>query len=146
MQCLKAAQGNNHISSWREKGRYLTQFYDKSPYTYWKIQKATVTRQHKNATKTHDYTTIPDRLGTVSWSYDSDPICVENHGTCPHHYMTCVHVISHSTRATLLSTNYLIHAILYINNICHPVSCKHFQSIGFRLKLLPFHKMSVAKA
>ena len=41
-----------------EKGRHLTQSYDKSPYTHRKIQKATL--QHKNATKNFDYTTIAD--------------------------------------------------------------------------------------
>ena len=51
-----------------EKGRDLTQSYDRSPYTHRKIQKAT--RQHKNATKSLDYTTIADRL---SWGNDSHP-------------------------------------------------------------------------
>ena len=50
----------------REKGRDLTQFCDKNPYTHRTIQKATW--QHKNATKNFDYTTIADRLRTVSWS------------------------------------------------------------------------------
>ena len=58
----------------REKGRDLTQSYEKSPYTHRKIQKAT--RQHKNATKNFDYTTIADRLRTVSWGNDSHPIGV----------------------------------------------------------------------
>ena len=40
----------------REKGRDVTQSYDKSPYTDKKIQKST--RQHKNATKNCIYTTI----------------------------------------------------------------------------------------
>ena len=53
----------------REKGRDLTQSYDKSPYTDRKIQKSTW--QHKNATKNFDYTTIADRLRTVSWGNDS---------------------------------------------------------------------------
>ena len=47
-----------------EKGRDLTQSYDKSPYTDRTIQKATW--QHKNATKNFDYTSIVDRFGTVS--------------------------------------------------------------------------------
>ena len=38
----------------------MTQSYDKSPYTYRQIQKATW--QHKYATKNFDYTTIADRL------------------------------------------------------------------------------------
>ena len=50
----------------KEKGRDLTQSYDKSPYTHRKIQKATW--QHKNATKNFDKTTIADRLRTVSWN------------------------------------------------------------------------------
>ena len=57
----------------REKGRDLTQSYDKSPYIDRKIQKAT--RQHKNATKNFYYTTITQRYRrrTVSWSNDSHP-------------------------------------------------------------------------
>ena len=39
----------------------MTQSYDKRPYTHRKIQKAT--RQHENASKTFDYTTIADDLG-----------------------------------------------------------------------------------
>ena len=49
----------------------MTQFYDKSPYTHRKIQKATW--QHKNATKNIDYITIADILRTVSWSNSSHP-------------------------------------------------------------------------
>ena len=55
----------------REKGRDLTQSCDKNPYTNRTIQKATW--QHKNATKNFDYTTIADRLRTVSWSNSSHP-------------------------------------------------------------------------
>ena len=54
---------------WREKGRDLIQSYEKSPYTLRKIQK--VTWQHKNATIKIDFTTIPGRLRTVSWSINS---------------------------------------------------------------------------
>ena len=54
-----------------KKGRDLTQSYDKNPYTHRTIQKATW--QHKNATKNFDYTTIADRLRTVSWSNSSHP-------------------------------------------------------------------------
>ena len=50
----------------RETGRDLTQSYDKRPYTNREIQKATW--QYKKATKNFDYTTIADRLRTVSWS------------------------------------------------------------------------------
>ena len=55
----------------REKGRDLTQSYDKSPYTDRELQKATW--QHINATKNLDYTTIADWLRTVSWSNASHP-------------------------------------------------------------------------
>ena len=51
-----------------EKGRDLTQSYIKSPYTDRKIQKATW--QNSNTIKNFDYTTIEDRLRTVSWGYD----------------------------------------------------------------------------
>ena len=56
---------------WAKKGKDLTQSCDKNPYTHRKIQKATW--QHKNATKNFDYTTIADRLRTVSWSNSSHP-------------------------------------------------------------------------
>ena len=55
---------------WREKGRDLTQSYDKSPYTHRIIKKTNATTQ--NATKNFDYKTITDRLRTVSWGNDSD--------------------------------------------------------------------------
>ena len=48
-----------------------TQFYDKSPYNHRKLHKAN--RQHKNVTKNFGYTTIADRLRTVSLSNDSLP-------------------------------------------------------------------------
>ena len=54
-----------------EKGRDLTQSYDKSPYTDRTIQKATW--KHEDDTKNFDYTTIADRLRTVSWGNDSHP-------------------------------------------------------------------------
>ena len=59
-----------------KKGRDLTQSCDKNPYTHRTIQKATW--QHKNATKNFDYTTIADRLRTVSWSNSSQPTGVVN--------------------------------------------------------------------
>ena len=55
----------------REKGRDLTQSCEKNPYTHRTIQKATW--QLKNDTKNFDYTTIADRLRTVSWSNSSHP-------------------------------------------------------------------------
>ena len=58
---------NEVVMPVREKGRDLTQSYDKSPCTHRKIQKASW--QHKkNATKNFDYTTIADWLRMVSWS------------------------------------------------------------------------------
>ena len=43
--------------------------YNKSLYRNCKVQE--VTGQHKHATKNFDYTTIADRLMTVSWRNDS---------------------------------------------------------------------------
>ena len=67
----------------REKGRDLTQSYGKSPYTKRKIRKATW--QQKTATKNYDYTTIADRLKTVSWSNDSYHTGVVKPGSQPSH-------------------------------------------------------------
>ena len=53
----------------REKWRDLTQSCDKNPYTHRTIQKAT--GQHKRRHQNFDYTTIADRLRTVSWSNSS---------------------------------------------------------------------------
>ena len=50
----------------REKEGDLTQSYDKNPYTNRKFENQRTT--HTNATKNFDYTTIADRLRTVSWS------------------------------------------------------------------------------
>ena len=58
-------------SATKQKGRDLTQSYDKRPYTHKK------SRTHsdiiKNATKNFDYTTIVDRLRTVSRGNSSHP-------------------------------------------------------------------------
>ena len=54
-----------------EKGRDLTQSCDKTPTPTEQSNKATW--QHKNSTKNFDYTTIADRLRTVSWSDSSHP-------------------------------------------------------------------------
>ena len=51
---------------YREKEGDLTQSYDKIPYTNRKFENQRTT--HTNATKNFDYTTIADRLRTVSWS------------------------------------------------------------------------------
>ena len=69
----------NEITLKRRKTTQLTSIfaahrrkrYDKSPYTHRKIKKATW--QHKNTTNKFDYTTIADRLRTVSWSNSSHP-------------------------------------------------------------------------
>ena len=50
----------------REKEGDLAQSYDKTPYTNRKFENQRTT--HTNATKNFDYTTIADRLRTVSWS------------------------------------------------------------------------------
>ena len=54
----------------------LTQFYETSPYTNRKIRNAKW--QHKNGTQNFDYTTIADRLRTVSLSNDIHPTGVVN--------------------------------------------------------------------
>ena len=52
-----------------EKGRDLTQ-----PLHLQKISNSNVTTQKRH--QNYDYTTIADRLRTVSWSYDSHPTSV----------------------------------------------------------------------
>ena len=65
------------LPTFYKKGRDLTQSYDKSPYTHRKIQKQ---RDNiKNTKKTFDYTTIADRLSTVSWSNSTQPTGVVKH-------------------------------------------------------------------
>ena len=59
------------VNSVTEKGRDLTQYYDKKPLHPQKNPKSDVAT--KNATKNFDYTSIADRLRTVSWSYSSHP-------------------------------------------------------------------------
>ena len=56
--------------SWREKEADLTQSYDNNPYTNRKFKNQWT---NKNATKNFDYTTIADRLRTVSLSNNSHP-------------------------------------------------------------------------
>ena len=63
----------------REKGSDLTQSCDKIPYTNRKDQKAT--DNIKRATENFDFTTIADRLRTVSWSNSSHPTVVLNRFT-----------------------------------------------------------------
>ena len=59
------------ILSLREKGRDLTQSCDKNPCTHRQSKKQ---RDNiKNATKNFDYTTIADRLRTVSWTNSRHP-------------------------------------------------------------------------
>ena len=62
------------IDTSREKGSDLTQSYIKTPYNHRKLQKATT--HNKKATNKFDYTTIADRLRTVSLSDDIHPIGV----------------------------------------------------------------------
>ena len=57
---------NDFDSYEREKEGDLTQSYDKTPYTNRKFENQRTT--YTNATKNFDYTTIADRLRTVSWS------------------------------------------------------------------------------
>ena len=57
---------NRKVSLQGEKEGDLTQSYDKTPYTNRKYENQRTT--HTNATKNFDYTTIADRLRTVSWS------------------------------------------------------------------------------
>ena len=54
----------------RQKGRDLTQSYDKSPYTK-KMSRGKVTTQ--TTPKKFDHTAIADRLRMVSWSNSSYP-------------------------------------------------------------------------
>ena len=49
----------------------MTPSYDKIPYTHRKNKKTTW--QHKKRHQNFDYTTIADRLRTVSWSNSSHP-------------------------------------------------------------------------
>ena len=62
----------------REKGRYLTQSYDIIPIHQRKFRKGK--RQHNNATKMSEHTTITDRLRTVRWSDEDYPTGVVNPG------------------------------------------------------------------
>ena len=54
----------------REKGRDLTQSYDKSPYTNRNVKRAKL--QHKQRHKKFD-TAVSDRLRAVSWSNYGHP-------------------------------------------------------------------------
>ena len=58
--------------NWIEKEGDLTQSYDKTPYTNRKFENQRTThKRHQN----FDYTTIADRLRTVSWSNKSSNWC-----------------------------------------------------------------------
>ena len=75
----------------REKGRDLTQSYDKSPYTNRNVKRAKW--QHKQRHKKFDYTTVVDRLRTVSWSNHGYPTGVVNRfygAHLPTHRNSCV--------------------------------------------------------
>ena len=54
----------------KEKEEDLTQYYDKNPIP---TENLKTNGQHKNATKNFDYTTITDRLRTVSCSNNNHP-------------------------------------------------------------------------
>ena len=58
----------------REKGRDLTQTFDKNPYTHRTIQKATW--QHKNATNNFDNTTIADFGRSVGVTAVTQLVCL----------------------------------------------------------------------
>ena len=60
----------------REKGRDLTQSYDKSPCTNRNVRRAKW--QHKQRNKKFDYRAVADRLRTVSWSNYGHPTGVVN--------------------------------------------------------------------
>ena len=63
----------------REKGRDLTQSYDKSPYTSTPAELSKGQSDNtNNATKKFDYTAVADRLRTVSWSNYGHPTGVVN--------------------------------------------------------------------
>ena len=61
---------------YREKGRDLTQSYDKSLYPSRNIKRTK--RQHKQRHKKFAYTAVADRLRTVSWSNYGHPTGVVN--------------------------------------------------------------------
>ena len=70
-KAIRQREGKETIPNGTKRRYRSTQSYDKSPYTHRQIQNATW--QHKNATNNLDYTTIADRLRTVSWGNDSHP-------------------------------------------------------------------------
>ena len=59
-------QKTNLFLFYREKGRDLTQSYDKSPFTNRNVKGQG--DNTNNATKKFDYRAVADRLRTVSWS------------------------------------------------------------------------------
>ena len=63
---------SKNLSFWSEKEGDLTQSYDKTPIP---TENSKTKGQHTNATKNFDYTTIADRLRTVSWSNKSSNWC-----------------------------------------------------------------------
>ena len=69
-------ESDNFFFNKREKGRYLTQSYNKSPYTSRNVKRQSDNTY--NATKKFDYTAVADRLRTVSWSNYGHPTCVVN--------------------------------------------------------------------
>ena len=63
-------------STWREKGRDLTQSYDKSPLHQQNFQKGKMTTQ--TTLQKSSITAVADRLRTVSWSNYGHPTGVVN--------------------------------------------------------------------
>ena len=61
----------------REKEQVVTQFYDEKPYINRKFNNQLTTQK---VTKNFDYTTIADRLRTVSWSNNSNQTGVAKPG------------------------------------------------------------------
>ena len=68
---LNAKVSSNQLLKEKKEEIWLSPVTKTPTSTHRKIQKATW--QHKNATKNFDYTTIADRLRTVSWSNNSHP-------------------------------------------------------------------------
>ena len=66
----------DHQNRQREKGRDLTQSYNKSPYT--NNMSLGLSDNTNNSTKRFHYTAVADRLRAVSWSNYGNPTGVVN--------------------------------------------------------------------
>ena len=113
-------------------------------------QSKKATWQHKNATKNFDYTTIADRLRTVSWNNSSHPTGVVKPGlralNLPTHRKSCVINRTWHDRTIVNNTDYFEdgYMLKLIKN-----QMKHFYTIrlvwvyytipyGFSMFLTPF--------